>query len=310
MNLDSAYESDLAAIHSLWKPGVYRGLPSSQYFALPFLSQSRLKMLAVSPAHYRASLTEPEETTAAMRRGSALHASTLEPERFAAVYAEPEQCAAETAKKTRCKNGGTVRQDGKWYCGTHWPVGRFDKIETLPEGEWTKMLGMGESLRRHWWIRRMLDQSTDKELTLVWDDPGTGIRCKARLDLVVSHWQLIGDVKSTQDASPEDFGWTVHNFRYHCQAAFYLDGAKACGLPVSKFAFAAVECERPHVAEAYQLDKADIELGRQQNARLMRKLAECRQSNKWPAYSSDGEQIHELRMPDAARRKAEKELVG
>ena len=64
------------------------------------------------------------------------------------------------------------------------------------------------------------------EVSIVWTDPQTGLRCKGRLDLYnesLNH--AIGDGKSTQNpADYENFARTMRRYHYCEQAAFYRDG--------------------------------------------------------------------------------------
>ena len=47
----------------------------------------------------------------------------------------------------------------------------------------------------------------------------------------------VWDYKSCRDASPRGFRSAINTFRYHQQAAYYLAGCRAVGLPTEKFLF-------------------------------------------------------------------------
>ena len=67
------------------EPGIY-DMPDSQYFDFPAFSNSDLKLIGRSPAHYWAAKRdpnrEPEKDTPAKRAGRALHCAILEPTDF------------------------------------------------------------------------------------------------------------------------------------------------------------------------------------------------------------------------------------
>ena len=90
----------------------------------------------------------------------------------------------------------------------------------------------------------------------------TGILCRCRPDF----WReddIIVDVKTTEDASPEEFSRSLAKWRYHVQAPFYMDGIElATGRRPKGFVFLVVEKKPPYAVAAYTLDPESIELGR------------------------------------------------
>ena len=64
------------------------------------------------------------------------------------------------------------------------------------------------------------------EVSIVWTDPDTQIRCKARLDVWNPETGQIADAKKTgKSAAWDRFERDVWYYRYHCQMAMYRDGA-------------------------------------------------------------------------------------
>ncbi|MEH0158422.1 PD-(D/E)XK nuclease-like domain-containing protein [Limibacter armeniacum] len=61
---------------------------------------------------------------------------------------------------------------------------------------------------------------TRKEQVVLWQDPITGIDCKARIDLLRER-QLVADLKTTRVASLEGFISDAERFDYDRQMAFY-----------------------------------------------------------------------------------------
>ncbi len=132
------------------------------------------------------------------------------------------------------------------------------------------------------------------ELTMKWTDPETGLICKGRADYFDPSVAMAIDVKSTEDASPHGFARSVANYGYHRQNAFYDDGFEACGAPLEHFVFIAVEKRAPYLVGLYNLDEADVSLGREWTRRNLDRLAECVERGDYPGYSQE---IETLSLP-------------
>jgi hypothetical protein len=113
---------------------------------------------------------------------------------------------------------------------------------------------MAEAVRNHPEAGRLLAAATDHEVSAYATHP-SGALVRARFDLVGPGF--IGDIKTTVDANPEDFGRTMHKYLYHVSAANYLDIARANGLPVERFDLIAVEKE-PTPGGEYRVSVLEI----------------------------------------------------
>ena len=69
-------------------PGIYHGIPMSEYLGWDAMNQSSLKTIIDSPAHCYHAMTEDLAITEALLAGSALHVAALEPDRFKSDYIE------------------------------------------------------------------------------------------------------------------------------------------------------------------------------------------------------------------------------
>jgi predicted amidohydrolase len=104
-----------------------------------------------------------------------------------------------------------------------------------------------------------------------WTDPETGLELKARADMLNGMATCI-DLKSAADASPHGFANAIARYRYHVQAALYLDAFGA-----ERFVF---------VAGIYTLDDASVQQGRDEYRRALRGIAEHQQKDVWPSYGA------------------------
>jgi hypothetical protein len=280
-------------------PGVYRGVSSADYHALPFCSNSRLSLLKRSPAHLRADLDAPREVTDAMRLGTAIHSAVLEPEDFETRYTEANACEATKKDGSPCSNPGVGRVGGVWGCGVrgHLPAGDRDRIEVLSRDEFFACFAIRDAIRSHPRIGKLLSGDGENELTVIWDDPDTGVRCKARIDRLARHPKAGGvlvDLKSTTDAREAAFTRKVFDLGYYRQFGMYQDALRAHGVETLHMVIVAVEKEAPYAVAGYRLTEAAADAGRQELRTLMKRYAECERSGNWPGYS---EEITELSLP-------------
>lgn len=278
-------------------PGIYRGVPAREYHAWDGASNSRLSaMHGRSPAHLRHEMDNPRESTEAMILGDAIHLAILQPELWPGIYTVGGQCAA-TTKSTghRCRNAGVVRRGDEWFCGVkgHDPrPGEADPagFTILSDEHWRTCLRLRDAVQAHADVAALLHRATDREVSIVWDDPETGVRCKARLDAVAWDVGMVGDLKSTTDASPAAFSRSVWNFGYHRQAAHYLNGcAVLAGMGLierapDSWVFLPAEKSEPFPVAFYPLEDDAIEAGRHQLRRLLARYAECLSSDCWEGY--------------------------
>jgi hypothetical protein len=120
-----------------------------------------------------------------------------------------------------------------------WQQAHADR-EIVTEDWLTTAIGMVGAIAQNEFASQLLNGRGMTEVSLVWDDPDTDIRCKCRVDKLTRIKSAgetsvtLTDLKTTRDAS--QFEKAIANFAYHRQAAFYADGAAAvlgetmCGL--------------------------------------------------------------------------------
>ena len=128
------------------------------------------------------------------------------------------------------------------------------------------------------------------EQSYQWQDSQTGEICKSRPDFHTDDGKLIVDLKTTSDASELGFQKSVHNFRYHVQAGFYLRSIKEA----EQFVFIAVESKPPYLVAVYNASPEMIAAGNRVADKNLSTLAQCRKSGKWIGYS---EEIKTLDLP-------------
>lgn len=321
--------------------GVFAGIPNKTYHSGPEFSKSALDILAQSPAHYRYAMDAkndndaPERAETSWQRiGSLTHTLVLEPEKLWAEYAEPfvapegalrtvdDLKAAlamvgekqsgkrdELIERLRQADPGAVFYDDELAA---WDAERGDRA-VINTDELALAQAMRDAVMAHPTAGKLFAAgSGNAELSAYWQDPETGLTCRCRPDW----WRMdrvVVDLKTAEDASPAGFEKSVLNYRYHVQAAFYLDGARnaipatVSDLPYDvatypeHFIFVVVEKTAPHAVAVYRLDDDAIEIGRREYQRDLARAAECARTGVWPAY---GDAIMRVSLPEWALRRA------
>lgn len=253
---------NLAEQIELLPPGVYKNIPAEHYHAIPYINSSFLKKFRSNPA----SALLPIEQTPAMVLGGASHAYSLEgDEAFLARY-----IVAPTVDK-RTKEGKE-----KWA--------QFEAANTgktlLTSEQAEAVFGIDKSLKSHP-LASMLLKHGNTELTLIWDDEDTGLRCKARIDLDPARKALI-DYKTCSDVAK--FNRQIINLNYDIQAGHYSTGAKACGLDHDTFIFVAAETSEPYPIRCGFLHPEWLEWARGEVERLLWLVGECKARGVYPNY--------------------------
>jgi exodeoxyribonuclease VIII len=263
-------------------PGIYYDLSNQDYHAGPGISKSGLDAIAKSPAHYYSRYLDPArpaapEPTPSMKTGTLAHCVILESEQFENRYlVRPEGIDLRT-------------KEGRAWAATIDPG-----LDVITAEQYARAIAQAESIKRLPDVAEAFANGRS-EVSAFWTDKETGVLCKCRPDFVhdaSADGVILFDLKTTQDASPAEFGRSVAKWRYHVQAAWYSDGYRqATGKDVIAYVFVAVENDWPHFCSAVMLDPlADAE-GAALYRRNLNTYAECLQSGNWPGYSTAIETI-------------------
>lgn len=250
------------------KIDIVKGMSAEDYHSVRAASSSRLKEIMRSPAHLK-HMDEKGKTSAAFAVGEAFHTAVLEPERF---YSEFVQ-APDIDKRT--KEGKAAWQQF---------VDATPGMTVLSYDDMLTVTGMARGIARSSTASDLINSRIETELSLFWTQ--FGIKCKARIDAYSLENRCLIDLKSTQDASSDQFSRSISNFGYHIQAAWYIDVARAAGMQVDTMVFIAVEKTAPYGVGCYILDDEAIEVGRIKLVGALALLGACEETNNWPSYET------------------------
>ena len=269
-------------------------LSNADYHANPFVSKSHLDEINRSPFHYWDRYINPDrvipEPTKAMLLGSAFHTMVLEPELFERDYIiEPADAPKRpTTVQRNAKKPSTQTLEAIAF----WDEfdKKADKKTLVSVEDFERLTIMKQRVNEHPAASTILNLEGVCERSYKWTDKNTGEICKSRPDFHTSDGTLIADLKTRGDASELGFQKSVHNFRYHVQAGWYLRSFAEA----QQFVFIAVESKPPHLVAVYNASEAMIAAGNRVADKNLALLAECRKANKWIGYS---EQITDLDLP-------------
>jgi len=303
-----------------FKDGLYAGLDFNTYCAIDAVNNSRLSLARHSPAHYRYGVESVD--TPYFRIGSLIHAGHLEPDRLSEQYVilPDEEFLAQVGNDPKTNLPYLAPRMTKTYKTL---VSNFlsKNPGKLPinKADLEKLGGSLHSLAVH--SSKFLWTSGQPEVTMIWTDPETGIRCKGRTDWFDSERYLIADLKTTEDLSRFDIG----KFGYHVQAAFYLWGlsclnasknlkwistVEGCKVPTIRDASEAkqhywivvVEKSRPYEVLAAPISLSAVVEGYHEFCFLLKQVTECTTKRRWPGpVSPDTWQLRDNFRPDYNR---------
>lgn len=287
-SLDPTPDDLARALNDLSMGVLLSGVPATVYHApvLGIASKSGLDQILDSPAHYRAWLAGlRDRSSPAFAFGTAVHMGILEPELFKVSYAiaPPWGDCRKTANKAARDKWRGEHPNWKW----------------LESAEGAALAGMVRRIESHSIAREFFVEGLS-EVTALWEDRRTGIKCKMRVDHFARSLRVAIDIKTTTKATPEHFARDLDAYGYHRQAAHYLDGLNAAGEEVDEFLFLAIEKTPPHELRLFQVDEDDVARGREENERAISTLAQCLELDQWPGYE---EEIVRVSLPPWSKSK-------
>lgn len=255
---------------------VMNRMTEEEYRQSPAVNKSTLWEIRKSPAHYKWAVDHQgeEEDTPAMKMGRAVHMSVLQPEEFAEHYAVGPDIGRNT-------------KEGK----ATWAVflAENERKEILTLSEYVQIINISKAVMEG--TPRIPWYDAETEVPIFWDDPRTGIRCKARVDAIIAERNRtrVIDLKTTNDASTDAFTRDAIRYGYHVQAAHYLNGVKVArpDLKNPEWWFVAVEKKPPYAVNVIKAGDDFIDAGQFKLMTLMDKLDECMRIDQYPGYGEN-----------------------
>lgn len=260
------------------KNGMLEAQPEVCYFQQdgdyrrqPGESQSHLKSILHSPAHYLAGKKRRFRPSAVMTIGTATHCKTLEGDKTfeSSFIVKPEHIKYTTKE------------------GREWRDAQKNKTILVNDGidkQWDSVIGMTEALRElEWFNPDQPDYRKYNEVSFYWNE--YGIPCKARLDRIIIKEDEVHviDLKTTDSISVEKFQSKALDLGYDFQAGWYSHAAELVYGKRARFTFVAIERNEPWSIGIFEVPPEMLREARYKNERALQILKECLETNQWPS---------------------------
>ncbi len=256
------------------------------------VSKSWLDRINQSPKHLHHYLTTPPKPqTEALQIGSLAHSLILENDISRYVVTPTFNCGSNAGKQAYLSylseldstaaealedsTQGKPKREDMDLCLTK--ILESQHKITCTQEQLKTVIAIRDAVYQHE-AARMILSAGHAEVTSFYVDPDTGVQCKARADWYRPDVGIVADLKSTTDASAVEVARSIAKYRYHVQAAHYLQAFEA-----DKFLFVFFEKEAPYGVAVY--DSAEIlPWGRAQRKANLTTYARCQMANEWPCY--------------------------
>lgn len=257
-------------------------MTEKEYRDHPAISRSELWHIHESPQKLAYYMAHPEEPTPALLFGQVFHKLALEPETFSREYAVAPKC------DRRTKEGKAI-----WAEFQQTAMGKT----AVPMEMYEQASEMCKSLAAVPFAVKLL--AGRREVPFFWRDDLTGEECKCRVDCLNENFSqpIIVDLKSTTDASTEEFTKSAIKYGYDFQSAMYSEGVEANIMQNPLFVFIAVEKEPPYAVNILQADELLIRRGYGLYRSFLDTYHDCKVTGNWFGYLGRSNQINTLALP-------------
>lgn len=132
-----------------------------------------------------------------------------------------------------------------------------------------------------------LIKNTEYQLSLFWTDPETGIKLKTRPDICKRKKNVIVNLKTTLDGSPEAFSKDLKKYDYPLQAVLEIQGCLRTGIMDKLDSYFWLVCEKvaPFNATIYEFAERDMAAVTDTLSYLLNKIKKGQDQNIWPGYT-------------------------
>jgi len=248
-------------------------MTNQEYRKKEGISSSDFRLLEISPLHY-ANSDRFSLSGNSFDFGTLVHSLALEPEGV------KDQYSISPKFDLRTKQG---KADKKAY-----ELENSNKI-VINEDDYAVATRMAENVRiiAGGILRGGIAESS------VFAKDCFGITRKCRPDYYIEDAGIVIDLKTTKSCKLYDFQKSIYDYKYHRQAAWYMDALALSGKTVNTFIIVAVEKSSPYMVRVFELDEKSIEKGREEYINLLA---------KYTKYLEDGsaEVLEKISLPNWA----------
>lgn len=288
------------------EPGIYPGLPMSEYLAIPALSagiactlvdrcpraawfDSYLNPIGVAPAELTDTPPREDDDTEASDRGSVAHSVLLERSLDLVAVIDPRLYPTEsTGNIPKGWTNGAIKaaRDAARASGRiPMLAAKFAKLRSMVNVADSFLASLEISQPA---VHEMFLPSggAATELTMVWRDEEYDVLCKMRSDKINRQRDVVVDYKTTgASVSPDEIGRFMAANGNYVSAAWYRRGLRAlCGVEDIEYLFLCQEVKAPYLCSLMGTGPAEFAYGERKVVAALQTWSECLALNRWPGY--------------------------
>jgi hypothetical protein len=275
--------------------GIYDNISIEDYHASEGYSATSIKQAKKSLKHFDSHLKGklPKSESPALSFGNAFELALLSPNEYlqrVAVFPDKEFVENALIEKPDLK----VPRNSAYYkkASEEWIHSNRGKyvINDAGEDSFETIEEMLSSCYQDKYIQGLI-KNTEYQLSLYWTDPETGLQLKTRPDFVKRKKNIIVNLKTTTDGSPEGFMRDMVKWDYPLQAIIETTGCLATGLmdKVDNYFWLVVEKVAPFNATIYEFSPEDMSSLRMTLEYNLSKIKKAQDANLWPGYSQEAD---------------------
>lgn len=225
---------------------IFANIPNEDYHAGVGISSSNIRRFGESQLH---AIEHVQETTSAMKFGTAAHALLVEGEEafnndIAVITGSPYTNANKELRREYEERGLTVIKDSEL---------------TRIKGMKANMIDEGDMY--------LNPEGKLAEASFYWYEDD--VLCKCRPDVLCPPISkpypddsvVVVDYKTTQSCDPKAFAGSVRKYGYDMQAAWYRRGMEKAGFKVHQFVFVAQEKVAPYACKVFIITEEQMDIG-------------------------------------------------
>lgn len=260
------------------QPGVYPGISNEVYHTWEGVSSSQLKALRRSVFDLqKAWAGKFDEESDALLFGALVHDMVLLPERVEQHYlVAPAEFKTTGTKKLELWSADAKKEK---------PLAKVVTLCQFQEAQ-----AILAAIEKHPKAKALLlDSGGQNEVSVVAEDPRTGLKLRARLDKL--RQSAVIDLKTCRDASPKGFKRAaLYEYSYDLQAVHYLYTAYLAFGGSRQFVFVAVE-KGSYEIGIYTLPTAYLNQVDKEYQRLLDEYKRALDLPPLPGYTTDVEEL-------------------
>ncbi|ADV46453.1 PD-(D/E)XK nuclease-like domain-containing protein [Nitratifractor salsuginis] len=223
-------------------------MTNAEYHAAEGISASDFRLLEKSPLHYEHKelfkLEGPQ-----FNLGTLVHKMVLEPDTLGDEFVKEDFEGCELNKNSKAYKEANALFLEECQGKTVVPVNVWEQAEAMARNVMA--------------IAGGLLQGGKAEQSIFADDKLYEVRRKCRPDYYRPDLGIVIDLKTTADGSERGFAKSLYQYRYHRQAAWYLDTMQMAGHNAETFIFITVETSKPYMVDIWEIEPLSIEAGRE-----------------------------------------------